>query len=248
LINDEPSISSLADLISKIVKDTKSLNEPIWYRGHANSSWDLLPYIQRNYSYLKPELEYLRQFKQHATLLANPKPSNSVEWLFLMRHYGVPTRLLDWTESPLTAAYFAVNNDKEEESDGLIWILRPVKMNQNIGSQEKRKTLPSFDEDVLLMEDFKPPDEEHEPSKNADPIAFLATRNSQRMQAQLSVFTINAEKSTKINEVGKKDHSWKYIISHDVKNQIKEELKLIGINRFQLFPELENINKKFEEY
>ena len=45
-----------------------------------------------------------------------------MEWLSLMRHYGIPTRLLDWTHSFLVAAYFAVD-DADKARDCAIWAL-----------------------------------------------------------------------------------------------------------------------------
>jgi len=249
MVENEQTISSVDDLISRIISDTKSINEPIWYRGMAIQTWKLLPMFQRdNIKNIKLELEYLREFKQQAMLLADPMPTKSIEWLFLMRHHGVPTRLLDWTESPLAAAFFAVNDKKEFEKEvGIIWALRPIKLNQKIGSIKVITSLPSFDEDKKLMDNYLPKEEEGEPDNNMQPIAFLAPRNSERMQAQSSVFTISGDPKTEINSAVDKNHSWKYIIPTAIKKQIKSELKLIGINRFQLFPELDSINKQFEE-
>ena len=44
---------------------------------------------------------------------------NDITALMVLRHYGVPTRLLDWSMSPYVAAYFACHMYKDE--DGEIW-------------------------------------------------------------------------------------------------------------------------------
>ncbi len=56
------------------------------------------------------------------------------EWISLAQHYRVPTRLLDWSENPLVALYFAVEVDEDSNGaqvDGRVWALNPLQLNQS---------------------------------------------------------------------------------------------------------------------
>lgn len=87
------------------------------YRGVSDSlNHKLIPSIGRLPNLYLPidEKEMFDQFKLRAYGSLEKHPNNDWEWLALAQHHGLPTRLLDWTSSPLVAAYFATkpNIDK----------------------------------------------------------------------------------------------------------------------------------------
>ena len=159
-----------------------------------------------------------------------------------MQHYGVPTRLLDWTESPLIALYFAVESADADDTSAL-WSLRPSELNKNanIDNQEEIGFVPSFEDDELKGYSV----ESLAQTRRIQllPVATIATRNNSRIQAQLGVFTIHHHINTPIEDVGDGRHCTRYLILPDNRATILEELNLLGINRFQLFPELASVGE-----
>lgn len=107
-----------------LIKDTehliRSMNElpnNFIYRGHADSSWKLESTLERtigdNWSSelaKKFEDHYLNLFKSkyHIYNGNEHEPKSKLAWLSVMQHYGAPTRLIDFTESPYIALYFAL--------------------------------------------------------------------------------------------------------------------------------------------
>lgn len=129
-LNKEYSVSSLMNI---------SIHNPFLFRGMENSNYKLLPSIFRktsdkingrtidNDKYLafSKEIDILKNFIQEASPYIsnlNSEVHKYVRWLELAQHYGVPTRLLDWTANPLVALYFACESNVEEEA--VIWVLQ----------------------------------------------------------------------------------------------------------------------------
>jgi hypothetical protein len=240
--NDE-TIKSVGELIENLRNHLGSFEGPAWFRGQAVSTWKLEPKLLRS-TPVPSESHLLNRFKQNATYLLQRPPGTDFEWMFLMQHYHLKTRLLDWTESPLVGLYFAVYGQDTEE--GALWILLPTLLNQKSHYKpDFEQEVPSFEDEYL--KNYSPESIAGEHKSKLNPMAAIAPRNSPRMQAQLGVFTISHRENIYIEEVGDsgsaRDHIWRYLIPANSKANILNELKLLGYNRFSLFPELESLGE-----
>ena len=236
-------ISSISDLLC-VLKNNPAPKSMYWYRGQSNVDWKLLPALARCQAELGRESDLLARFKQSASLLLSPLPASDWEWLTVMQHHRVPTRLLDWTESPLVALYFAVEDN--HEVDGALWVLDPTQLNSTSRiSPDYERYIPSFDDDTT--HNYSPSSLLSETMSRLDPIAVIGPRNTPRMQAQLGVFTVIHRDPTAIEDVGNGTHIMKYRIPRDAKKTLRKELSMLAVNKFQLFPDLQNLGEILRE-
>ncbi|WP_299668192.1 FRG domain-containing protein [uncultured Ruegeria sp.] len=235
---DDRNISNIGELLDCLA-DQIPENEQVWFRGHADTEWGLTCTLARNGG-MQNEFPLIRRFKQNALPLITNRPGDEWEWLFLMQHHGLPTRLLDWSESVLVALYFAVNDDgsDHEDEDGCIWALLPHELNAISLRDDNAKS-------VLGLGDDKHFDD-YLPSKigaqvqTFQPLAATAVRNNPRIQMQQGVFTVSHKDLSGLDELPDTSPIWKLIIPAGQKAVFRSQLKALNLSKLSLFPELSN--------
>jgi hypothetical protein len=237
---DRP-LTAIGDLIQAI-RDYGP-DHPMWFRGQSNSAWTLVPSIGRNPAHVAAEITTIKVFKQRSRPYLTERPDSDWEWIFLMQHHRAPTRLLDWTESPLVGLYFAILEERNaggNEEDGALWILDPVALNREAGHNRAfPKDILAFDIDAQLEEYL--PDKVNARVSMLSPVAAIGPRNSPRMVAQSGTFTIMHVQPIPIEQVGARNHIWRMTIPAASKPVLREELRLLGVNEALLFPDLDRV-------
>lgn len=230
-----------------------------WYRGHSKIVNELTPsvfrgkYINDIYQAFNPdvELKLASDFKRKAPSISKslPKQNNNIEWLFLMQHHGVPTRLLDWTENILAATFFAVTND--EEKDGEIWSMLPWELNKNYGIWGlpligKSKIVKFLSHEIFHNNPEKLAEKYKLKEIPFTPMALQPPLKHPRYAAQQSCFTIHpkpSEGNTIPELVTDEKFLVRYIIPKEQKKKFAMKLRYLGISYVSLFPDLEGLAK-----
>ena len=230
-------IGNIADLLSAL--EELPLDEIIWFRGQSEKGWPLVPSIGRAPPGIAAEMDYIKRFKQNAGRFVGVRPQTTWDWLMLMQHHRVHTRLLDWTESPLVGLYFAVRRRPDE--DGCLWCLSPAKLNAHSNlTYQHAPELPTFAEE-LALEGYSPETISSKRLAGVNPIAVIGPRDTPKMYAQLGTFTLTHADQIPIERVGTGKHVWRYIVPAAAKEVMRRQLAVLGINRLTLFPELDNV-------
>lgn len=233
------TINSVAQLLTALKQQTEP-RQLIWYRGHARIGWRLVPSLARKHKHLKAENALIKRFMQNATPQLGSPLRDEWEWMFLMQHHRCNTRLLDWTESPLAALFFAVTEDKHRKRDGAVWCLDPVELNKSANlTFDFEAEIPAFGRDEVL-ESYLPSRIAKNPAK-LNPVAIVGPRNTPRMAAQLGTFTINHRLHTPIEKIAGGSHLWRWVIRAVAKKRLAEELAHLGVTSLTLFPELDRV-------
>lgn len=239
-----------------------------WFRGQPKEYEELAPKIFRRERGYKQrfELNIIEAFKREAPALTPRVPNydDRLAWLFFMQHHGLPTRLLDWTDSVLIGLYFAV--DSYEDCDGELWSMHPLMLNKltfkkaSLPLQSNPRVLaiadePFFKNHEVLLEKYR--------KKGCDPdqfpqfpIAIEPPIYFPRMVTQMSMFTIHPkpQKGSKtIPELLTDErHLVRYIIPADCKEKLASDLSSLEIKRHTLFPDLDSLSadivEKYKEF
>jgi hypothetical protein len=238
-------IKSIGDL-SHEVRALPAMNQRWLFRGHADSRWMLHPGVQRGYTpqqerYLTNEFRVRASGRHVSCPLSNDYPA----WLALMQHYGLPTRLLDWTYSPLVAAFFSVHPDyarrgTDEDRNATIWALDAGELNQLQGFEPLIFPLDAASYEPLIAPAFK-----NRVEPNTVGVA-MALEHDPRIQLQQGAFTVHSNR-TPINLL-EGAHKWlyKFVIMNEDIGYFFEELTMLGIRKYTLFPDLSALTSELK--
>jgi len=209
---------------------------PYLYRGHTNAAWPLIPFVHRRFGAGGEHTLYTRfRLSAHTRHARCPDLADLAGWMCLMQHYGLPTRLLDWTASPLTALYFAVAFDPAPQ-DAALWALDPAQLNF-------RSTIAKSGMFALTSIELKPHLEAafHNGTPQSDVIAVVGADVDLRMTMQQSNFTIHGTGDPLELRSDASKYLCKFLIPAGARPGVSEELWFLGIRRSGLFPDLANL-------
>jgi hypothetical protein len=259
---DKPSeITCLASL-EKAIEELRGAfdREAMWWRGHAEANWILRPSVFREKRNGQPynEKALINNFQMRAygRLGHRPRPCSELDWLFLAQHYGLPTRLLDWTESPLVALYFAVSEEychgALADCNACLWAVAPNRLNK----ANSNRSDPANAQDGLIHPEnsavqamamkalgWKNKDVESRtgqcPYTLPQVVALETYQIDERIVAQSGCFTLHSCEQEIESLSDKDNYLRKFLIPADSKRVIRQRLEDLGIRRWNIFPDLQ---------
>jgi hypothetical protein len=218
-----------------------------WFRGHPNADWSLLPWIRRGYD-LQTERHLTNLFYQRATLRhANfPSDSDFASWLALMQHHGLPTRLLDWSDSALIAAYFATKYDSDLSSaqpdrDAAIWMLQPETLNEALGYGPFFPSLNSRKISRLIDDAFKDPAGPTADQPDYSLIAAVPVNQDMRVVMQQGAFTVHGDDLPLESRPGSASWLRKIVVPCESVPEVRRTLAVLGVRLSDIFPDLRHL-------
>lgn len=239
-------VDGVVGLVRKALEIAKSLPpaRALWFRGLANEAFTLLPRLMRDAKsadeVFEREKRLLTRFRQRSLpLWPQGYPQNDWEHLFAMQHYGVPTRLLDWSENLFFAAHFALANPIDDKScSPVVWCIDPVDWNRST------PVLSEYGNTIHVLTTVDDEAEAYRPEtvkrRGKSPVAIYGTHNSQRIVAQRGTFIVWGNEPKPLEHFANVTSGaklWKVVIEGDRSN-LAGSLSALGFGETMVFPEL----------
>lgn len=226
-----------------------NFHEDFVYRGLSSLSFQLETSLIRNCrSNMNLEKSLLRNFAKHLPTEYRQHTQSIWDIMILGQHHGLPTRLLDWSYSPLIALHFATASLEYMNKDAVIWKASVMDANKSLPNCFT-DTLFNESKHIFTLEDLKnyTKNSKNELQYFEDNIEngflFFAPPNiDNRIAFQWSIFSlcksnVNIEKYFSLSGIT----VYKYIIPKIIKPQFRNFLDHSNISERVLFPELEGL-------
>lgn len=227
--------------IKQAIQDLGNPRE-VWFRGQSHEDWRLTPGLVRAEDWKKKEKEFFMEFKNSAAPLFERRNSDW-ETLFDMQHYGIPTRLLDWTTVLGVALAFILHGDYENTTNSAVYVLDPLALNQLSGKDEI-VNLPddkNFAYDTIYWL--------NKPFRAEKPIAIKPPLQSDRIRAQKGVFTVHGNSDIENQFEDSASNCFKKVIlPAAAKEEARNFLLWANLDEFTIYPDIvgmaEHIKRK----
>lgn len=222
------------------------------YRGMPNVMFHLRTTLQRNCKEKETFLEQsiLRNFSKYAVNMDPLLSESAWRQLIIGQHYGLPTRLLDWTYSSLVGLHFATSGEAFEEMEkhnAVLWQIDILEMNKLLPEQYRKKLEEEnaylFTIDMLekVVSDFSSYDEN---MSDRSMILLEPPSIDQRIINQYSYFSVVPEAIKDVEGFlyANTFNTVKYIISKEIKWRVRDMLDQLNINERTIFPGLDGLS------
>lgn len=237
--------ASIDDLMAVLTAVTADGRE-VWYRGHRNQSWQLEASAFRNPEHRDNEQAMLTRFRQEAAAAGRQYAFDEWGWMTFAQHHALPTRLLDWSQSPLVALFFACepnpDSDSAVEADGEFFLLHPNDLNDEAGDAGGGHPLLLSDTDTTLKDYLPGRDGE----RRWKPRAVVAPLVFDRIRFQTGTFTV-----TQVPQPGGRQEPLRqatslqsFTVPAASKEILREQLLVLGFSDVSIYRDLDRIAKR----
>ena len=216
------------------------------YRGMCDAEWGLTPSLNRACPQdLSLEKMILRSFQKYG--YADLQSCSSFwEIVAMGQQFGLPTRLLDWTYSPLVAAHFVTEDVSAYDRDGIIWCVDMGDVNARLPEALAKRLNANkgviFSRDILddLARDF---DALQAYSDRPFALFFEPSSTVNRIANQYALFSVVSDPGVTLLDLPESEKFTRLIIDHSAKLEIRDKLDYINISERMIYPGLDGICK-----
>jgi len=235
--------------VVEYLRDSLDADRP-WYRGVSHASYALVPRVYRDRLWeVHEDFEWWLSvdFENRARpFIPNHQTYSTWDWYFTMQHYGLPTRLLDWTEGSLIGLYFAVRAPQETHIPS-VYFLDPYWFDEVVYQKEPGEGVAYNTDTKAISDELETRLGSYLSSRNEAPpfpVCLQPPVIDARIQAQKSVFTIHGKLIDPFRIVARDNVRARLVkirLSTSSACHLKDQLHGMGITEGTLFPGLRGL-------
>jgi len=236
--------------------DLQRYRSPYAFRGLADVEHDLSTSLSRlartHPDIAKLELAMLRNFRKYAAQQTPARVDSIWHWLAVAQHYGLPTRLVDWTFSPLVALHFATEHPENYGRDGVVWCVDFVRANKLL-PRKLRGILEDEGSDTFtaeMLDGFETLRDFDALSRDTFLMFLEPPALDARILNQAALFSLMPSPSASLHEwlESHPDLSRRVVVPAELKWEVRDKLDQANITERTLFPGLDGLSRSLQRY